>query len=160
MTPRDHFLVAERVRNGRGALWKDVLFLGGASADEKTRVEAMLDLLGLSALADRPIESLSLGVGRLVEIGRALMTEPKLLLLDEPSSGLDRHETEALGEQLRAVHGERGFAILLVEHDVEFVRNLCERVFVLDFGTLIASGRTDEVFADRAVRQAYLGDVV
>jgi branched-chain amino acid transport system ATP-binding protein len=148
MTPRDHFLVAERVRNGRGALWKDVLGLGRASSDENSRVDAMLELLGLNAVADRPIESLSLGVGRLVEIGRALMTEPKLVLLDEPSSGLDRHETETLGAQLRAVQHERGFAILLVEHDVEFVRSLVERVFVLDFGTLIASGLTDEVFAD------------
>jgi branched-chain amino acid transport system ATP-binding protein len=160
MTPRDHFLVAERVRNGRGALWKDVLFLGGPNSDENTRVDTMLDLLGLMPVADRPIESLSLGVGRLVEIGRALMTEPKLVLLDEPSSGLDRHETETLGVQLRAVQQERGFAILLVEHDVEFVRSLVERVFVLDFGTLIASGLTNEVFADSAVRKAYLGDIV
>ena len=160
MTPREHFLVAERVRNGRGALWKDVLFLGGPSTDERTRVGAMLDLLGLATVADRPVESLSLGVGRLVEIGRALMTEPKLVLLDEPSSGLDRHETELLGGQLRTVQQERGFAILLVEHDVEFVRSLVERVFVLDFGTLIASGTADDVFADTAVRKAYLGDVV
>jgi branched-chain amino acid transport system ATP-binding protein len=160
MTPRDHFLVAERVRNGRGALWKDVLFMGGASSDENARVDAMLELLDLKLLADRPIESLSLGVGRLVEIGRALMTEPKLVLLDEPSSGLDRHETEALAGQLRTVQRERGFAILLVEHDVEFVRSLVERVFVLDFGTLIASGTTAEVFADSAVRKAYLGDIV
>ncbi len=160
MTPRDHFLVAERVRNGRGALWKDVLFLGGASADENARVDAMLDLLELRADADRPVEALSLGVGRLVEIGRALMTEPKLVLLDEPSSGLDRHETETLARQLQTVQKERDFAILLVEHDVEFVRSLVRRVFVLDFGTLIASGLTDEVFADSAVRKAYLGDIV
>ncbi len=160
MTPRDHFLVAERVRNGRGALWKDVIGLGRANSDENARVDAMLALLDLTPLADRPIESLSLGVGRLVEIGRALMTEPKLVLLDEPSSGLDRHETEALGAQLRAVQRERGFAILLVEHDVDFVRSLVERVFVLDFGTLIATGLTDEVFADNAVRKAYLGDIV
>jgi branched-chain amino acid transport system ATP-binding protein len=160
MTPRDHFLVAERVRNGRGALWKDVLFLGRPNADENARVDTMLALLGLTTVADRPIESLSLGVGRLVEIGRALMTEPKLVLLDEPSSGLDRHETETLGIQLRSVQQEREFAILLVEHDVEFVRSLVERVFVLDFGTLIASGLTDEVFADSAVRKAYLGDIV
>ncbi len=88
------------------------------------------------------------------------MTEPKLVLLDEPSSGLDRHETETLGVQLRAVQREREFAILLVEHDVEFVRSLVERVFVLDFGTLIASGPTDEVFADSAVRKAYLGNTL
>ena len=160
MSPREHLLIAERVRNGKGALWKDVLFLGRPTASEQARAQEMLDLLGLTAVADRKVESLSLGIGRLVEIGRALMTEPRLVLLDEPSSGLDRHETEALGATLRSVQRERGFAILLVEHDVDFVRSLVERVFVLDFGTLIASGTKGEVFADSAVRKAYLGDLV
>jgi branched-chain amino acid transport system ATP-binding protein len=160
MSPMEHFLVTERVRNGRGALWKDVLFKGRATADERERAQVMVDRLGLSAVADQKVESLSLGVGRLVEIGRALMTRPRLLLLDEPSSGLDREETAALAETLRAVQREEHIAILLVEHDVELVRGLVERVFVLDFGTLIASGPTASVFADSAVRKAYLGDVV
>ncbi len=88
------------------------------------------------------------------------MIQPRLLLLDEPSSGLDRSETAVLAETLRVVQREHGIAILLVEHDVELVRDLVARVFVLDFGTLIASGPTGEVFADSAVRKAYLGDVV
>ncbi|HTK15685.1 MAG TPA: ABC transporter ATP-binding protein [Acidimicrobiia bacterium] len=160
MSPREHFLVAERVRNGRGALWKDVLFMGRPNAEERANAAAMLDLLGLTPVADRKVESLSLGVGRLVEIGRALMIRPRLLLLDEPSSGLDRSETAVLADTLRVVQRERGIAILLVEHDVELVRDLVQRVFVLDFGTLIASGETHAVFADSAVRKAYLGDVV
>jgi branched-chain amino acid transport system ATP-binding protein len=160
MTPREHFLVAERVRNGRGALWKDVLFLGRPNTDEQARAQAMLDLLGLGPVGDRSVESLSLGVGRLVEIGRALMTRPKLVLLDEPSSGLDRGETEELAQTLRTVQHEQGIAILLVEHDVDLVRDLVERVYVLDFGTMIASGPTSAVFADSAVRKAYLGDLV
>ena len=160
MSPREHFLVAERVRNGRGALWKDVLFMGRPTAEERQSAQAMLDLLGLTPVADRKVESLSLGVGRLIEIGRALMIRPRLVLLDEPSSGLDRKETEQLAETLRVVRNEQGIAILLVEHDVELVRQLVERVFVLDFGTLIASGPTASVFADTAVRKAYLGDVV
>ena len=160
MTPREHFVVAERVRNRRGALWKDVMFRGRSTADENTRAAAMLELLGLGAVGDRSVESLSLGVGRLVEIGRALMTQPKLVLLDEPSSGLDRNETDELAETLRTVQREQGVAILLVEHDVDLVRHLVERVFVLDFGTLIASGPTSSVFADSAVRKAYLGDLV
>ena len=101
-----------------------------------------------------------MGAGRLVEVGRALMTQPKLLLLDEPSSGLDRDETAELARTLLSVHRDRGIAILLVEHDVDFVRGFVERVFVLDFGTLIASGETQSVFADSAVRKAYLGDLV
>jgi branched-chain amino acid transport system ATP-binding protein len=160
MTPREHLLVAERVRNGRGALWKDLLFMGRPNADERRRAQEMLDLLGLAPVADRTVESLSLGIGRLVEIGRALMTGPRLVLLDEPSSGLDRHETESLAATLRDVQRERGIAILLVEHDVELVRGLVERVYVLDFGTLIASGPTEAVFAESAVRRAYLGDLV
>jgi len=160
MSPREHFLVAERVRNGRGALWKDVLFMGRPTAQEQENAQNMLDLLGLTPVADRKVESLSLGVGRLIEIGRALMIRPRLVLLDEPSSGLDRKETEGLAETLRVVRHEQGIAILLVEHDVELVRQLVERVFVLDFGTLIASGPTAAVFADTAVRKAYLGDVV
>ena len=160
MSPREHFLVAERVHNERGALWKDLLFLGRPTAAEKARAQAMLDLLGLGPVADRKVESLSLGMGRLVEIGRALMISPKLVLLDEPSSGLDRGETAELAESLRTVRREQGIAILLVEHDVDLVRELVDRVFVLDFGTLIASGTTSEVFADTAVRKAYLGDMV
>jgi branched-chain amino acid transport system ATP-binding protein len=120
----------------------------------------VIDLLGLTLVADRTVESLSLGAGRLVEVGRALMTQPKLLLLDEPSSGLDRDETAELARTLLTVQHERGIAILLVEHDVDFVRGFVERVFVLDFGTLIASGETQSVFADSAVRKAYLGDLV
>jgi branched-chain amino acid transport system ATP-binding protein len=160
MSPRQHFLVAERVRNGRGALWKDVLGLGRPNGEEREKAQAMLELLGLEAVGDRAVESLSLGVGRLVEVGRALMTEPKLLLLDEPSSGLDRAETAELERTLLTVHRERGLAILLVEHDVELVRSFVQRVYVLDFGTMIASGPTDTVFADDAVRRAYLGDLV
>jgi branched-chain amino acid transport system ATP-binding protein len=160
MTPREHFLVADRAHTGRGSLWKDMLFLGRPTAAELGRAQTMLDLLGLHDVADRKVESLSLGVGRLVEIGRALMTEPKLLLLDEPSSGLDRAETESLATMLRSVHDERGVAVLLVEHDVDLVRGLVERVYVLDFGTSIASGPTQAVFADDVVRKAYLGDLV
>ena len=160
MTPREHFLVAERVRNRRGALWKDLLFLGRPNGDESARTEHMLELLGLTTVADRPVDGLSLGIGRLVEIGRALMTEPKLVLLDEPSSGLDRHETEQLADTLLDVQRDQKIALLLVEHDVELVRRMVERVFVLDFGTLIASGPTHDVFADTAVRKAYLGDMV
>jgi branched-chain amino acid transport system ATP-binding protein len=160
MSPREHLLVAARARNGRGGFLMDAVRRGAPTKTEQQHASELLDLLGLGAVADRKVESLSLGVGRLVEVGRALITEPRLLLLDEPSSGLDRGETETLARTLLDVHRERGIAILLVEHDVDLVRSFVERVYVLDFGTVIASGRTDEVFADAAVRRAYLGDVV
>jgi branched-chain amino acid transport system ATP-binding protein len=160
MSVRDHLLVAERSRSGDGRLWKDLLNLGGAKPDEIARADETLDLLGLLDRADQPIEALSLGRGRLVEVGRALMTEPKLLLLDEPSSGLDRAETDELVTTLETVQRDRGTAILLVEHDVEMVQRFVSRLYVLDFGTLIASGTTNEVLGDATVRKAYLGEYV
>jgi branched-chain amino acid transport system ATP-binding protein len=160
MTVRDHLFVAERARHGTGRLWKDVLNLAGPTADERERVDDTFELLGLLDVADRPIESLSLGRARLVELGRALMTDPKLLLLDEPSSGLDQSETMELVGTLQAVQRERGTAILLVEHDVEMVQAFATRLYVLDFGIVIASGPTADVMSDDAVRKAYLGELV
>jgi branched-chain amino acid transport system ATP-binding protein len=154
---RDHLLVAERARAGTGGLLQDLRGKGRATADEIARTDDVLDLLGLAPLGDKPIEALSLGKARLVELGRALMIEPKLLLLDEPSSGLDGDETAAMGEVLREVCAERGVSILLVEHDVELVRSVTSRLYVLDFGTLIAEGDTADVLGNQAVRKAYLG---
>jgi len=159
MNVRDHFLVARRAHRQDGALWKDLINRARPTAAENEHVSATLALLELEDVADAPVESLSLGRGRLVELGRALMTEPALLLLDEPSSGLDGRETEQLGETLRAVHEHEGAAVLLVEHDLELVRQVAERLYVLDFGELIAEGPTGSVMRDDAVRRAYLGDV-
>ena len=160
MTVRDHLLVAERSRLGTGRFWKDILNLSAPSAEEQRRAQETLALLRLDDVADAPIEALSLGRGRLVEVGRALMAEPKLLLLDEPSSGLDATETAALADTLRAVQAERGTAVLLVEHDVEFVRTFAQRLCVLDFGTMIAAGETHDVLGSAEVRKAYLGETV
>jgi branched-chain amino acid transport system ATP-binding protein len=160
MTVRDHFFVAERARHGTGRLWRDVLNLANPTRQEQERVEGTLELLGLADLAEQPIESLSLGRARLVELGRALMTEPQLLLLDEPSSGLDQSETMELVGTLHAIQRERGTAILLVEHDIEMVQAFAGRLYVLDFGELIAEGLTASVMDDEAVRKAYLGELV
>ena len=160
MTVRDHLLVAERARRADGGLLRDLLGRSAPSSDERSRAAATLALLGLDDVADRPVESLSLGRGRLVELGRALMIEPQLLLLDEPSSGLDHHETEDMAAVLETVRAERGTAILLVEHDVAMVREVTRRLYVLDFGQLIAEGPTAEVIGDPKVPQAYLGDTV
>jgi branched-chain amino acid transport system ATP-binding protein len=159
MTVREHFLVTERARRGTGRLWKDLLNLAKPTAEEQALAEQMIELTGLQVEADKAVESLSLGRGRLVELGRALMTQPKLLLLDEPSSGLDVRETAGLADKLAAVQAEREFGVLLVEHDVEMVSSLVSRLYVLDFGELIASGPTAAVLGDEQVRRAYLGDM-
>ena len=157
MTTRQHLLVAERARHRRGNLWRDLTNRARPTLAERRRVDEMLDLLGIRDVAEAPAESLSLGHGRLVELGRALMTEPKLLLLDEPSSGLDRVETLGLTLVLERVRHERQTAVLLVEHDLEMVQRAVHRLYVLDFGKLIAEGPTAAVIADAGVRRAYLG---
>ena len=157
LTPREHLLVAERARRGDGRLWKDLVNRAAPSADEHARVDGVIELLGIGDVADLAVEALSLGHGRLVELGRALIGDPKLLLLDEPSSGLDRMESVGLAAVLQSVQRERGTAILLVEHDLDMVQRVATRLYVLDFGELIATGPTAEVMADAGVRKAYLG---
>ena len=157
LTVREHLLVAERARGGDGALWKDLLNLGRPSADELRRVEAVVELVGLAPVADTPVAALGLGSCRLVEIGRALATEPRLLLADEPSSGLDVDETATLAQLLRLVQHQRGVAVLLVEHDLQMVGQVVDRAIVLDTGSVIAAGTFDQIMADDRVRHAYLG---
>ena len=107
-------------------------------------------------VADVRADSLPTGQGRLVELARALAIRPRLLLLDEPASGQDEEETKAFAALLRTLAGE-GMAILLVEHDMELVMQVCSNIFVLDFGQLMAEGDPDSVRADPKVQAAYLG---
>lgn len=159
MSPREHLLVATRAHDAGGSFWRDITGRGHVTSSERGRADRVLELLGLLADADRPVEALSLGKGRLVELGRALMIEPKVLLLDEPSSGLNRQETMAMAKVLQDVREARGTGILLVEHDVQLVADITTRLYVLEAGHLIASGPTGEVLEDDAVRHAYLGVV-
>jgi branched-chain amino acid transport system ATP-binding protein len=119
-------------------------------------VQSLLEGVGLTEIADERADTLSTGQGRLVEIARALAIQPKLLLLDEPASGQDAHETARFAELLHAL-ADDGVAILLVEHDVDLVMQVCQKIFVLDFGRMIASGAPDQIQADPQVRAAYLG---
>lgn len=157
MTVREHLLAAQRAHHGKAALWRDLLNRGAPTEAERGTVANLLDLLGIADIADRPAESLTLGHGRLVELGRALALDPRLLLLDEPSSGLDRTETAALGRMLLRIAAERDVGMLLVEHDLDLVRQVATRLYVLDFGQLVVGGPTEEVLEHPAVRRAYLG---
>jgi branched-chain amino acid transport system ATP-binding protein len=127
--------------------------------DERTvvaRVDEVLDLVGLRDVAGVTAGELSTGVLRLVELGRTLCTDPRVVLLDEPGSGLDASETDDLQHILRRL-ADSGMAILLIEHDVELVMAVSDRVLVMDFGSLIAEGSPLEVATNTAVRAAYLG---
>jgi branched-chain amino acid transport system ATP-binding protein len=150
MTVRDNIRVAVDVR--RRWAGKD----GTAPAG---RTEELLHRVGLRPVADDRVDSLPTGLARLVEVGRALASEPKVLLLDEPSSGLDEEETDAFAELLEGLTAE-GLAVLLVEHDVELVMRVCARIHVLDFGQVIAVGTPAEVQGDALVQAAYLGTAV
>jgi branched-chain amino acid transport system ATP-binding protein len=146
LTARDNILAAAEFRRG----WS------GDKSHPKQVAEEILDRVGLRSVADMRVDALPTGLARLVELGRALATRPRLLLLDEPGSGLDSTESEALGDLLLEL-ADHGMAILLVEHDVDLVMRICDRIHVLDFGKIIAVGTTAEVQADPAVQAAYLG---
>jgi branched-chain amino acid transport system ATP-binding protein len=148
LTARENVLVAAEMRRG----WShDRKRSPGVIADE------ILERVGLQAVAEDRVDRLPTGTARLVELGRALATQPRLLLLDEPSAGLNESETATLGELLREVAGS-GLAVLLVEHDMSFVMGTCERIHVLDFGRIISVGTPAEVQGDDTVRAAYLGE--
>ena len=146
LTARENVLVAAESRND----WSH------EKDDAAARTEAILDRVGLRDVADEPVDSMPTGMARLVELGRAIATRPRLLLLDEPGSGLDERETETLGELLLDLAAD-GMAILLVEHDVELVMRVCAEIYVLDFGRLIAHGTPAEIQANEVVQAAYLG---
>ena len=115
-----------------------------------------LEVLGLAHAADAPVGSLSFGRRRLVELARALATEPELLLLDEPASGLNTHETDELATRIRAIRDD-GVTILLVEHDMSLVMDVCDDILVLDFGQPIAEGPPAAVRSNPKVVAVYLG---
>jgi branched-chain amino acid transport system ATP-binding protein len=157
MTVRDHLVVAVRARQGGGRLWRDLCNLSSVTTAERDHVDSVLELVGIADRADVPVASLGLGSCRLVELARALVSEPVLLLADEPSSGLDIHETAELAGVLRTLQRERGLALLLVEHDLAMVGEVVDRVIVMNLGSVIAEGPFDTVMADPGVRHAYLG---
>ncbi|MDQ1467645.1 MAG: branched-chain amino acid transport system ATP-binding protein [Actinomycetota bacterium] len=152
LSVRDNLRVAGEIRNtwsgfGRGARRIDV-------ARETERV---LDLIGLAGVAEADVSTIPTGTARVVELGRALMIQPRILLLDEPASGQTDDETRAFEILLRRLARDNGLTVLLVEHDMALVMEVCDRIHVLDFGEVIAVGTPDEVRVDPRVRDAYLG---
>jgi ABC-type branched-subunit amino acid transport system ATPase component/branched-subunit amino acid ABC-type transport system permease component len=158
-----------RVRAGFGRTFQQTQLYGDLSVIENVVVgraaargreprpmDEVLDLLDLAEVADRPVGELSQGRRQLVAIARALIGNPDVLLLDEPAGGLDTGESQLLGVRLRTIR-DSGVTILLVDHDMHLVLNLCDSIYVLDFGKVIAQGSPSDIKTDRKVVAAYLG---
>ncbi|GAA2365799.1 ABC transporter ATP-binding protein [Dactylosporangium salmoneum] len=151
LTVRQNIAVA----SGRGPLhnlWSDLTGRRGSGDD----VDAAMELFGLQFVADRRPGELSLGRQKIVGVARALAGPTRALLLDEPAAGLDTDESAEFGGHVRAIAAS-GLAVLLIDHDMNLVADVCDRVYVLDYGAVIADGTPGEVLADPAVRTAYLG---
>jgi ABC-type branched-subunit amino acid transport system ATPase component len=161
----DSLTVAENVALGREGRFAGSSVIGqlvARRAEQTAVAEATavaLDLCDLTALARRRAGALSTGQRRLVELARVVAGGFRLLLLDEPSSGLDRGETERFGQVLSEIVRGHGAGILLVEHDMSLVLDVCAHIYVLEFGKLIFQGSPAEVAHDPVVRSAYLGEV-
>jgi branched-chain amino acid transport system ATP-binding protein len=146
LTARENIRVAADIHKG----WAHTSKSPDAIAD------SIIERIGLTDVADIRVDSLPTGQGRLVELGRALATNPRVLLLDEPAAGQDDSETDRFAALLRELAAE-GMAVLLVEHDVALVMEVCEQIHVLDFGEVIAVGPPEEIRVNDSVLAAYLG---
>jgi branched-chain amino acid transport system ATP-binding protein len=160
----DHMTVLENVMVGRHRLTRAGLFGGVLRLPSMRREEAAitakaweaLEFVGLADRAHQPAAILPLGLKRLLEIARALASEPRLLLLDEPASGLDQNETDRLGEMILTLR-DRGLTILLVEHDMSLTMEVAEEIVVLNYGELLAEGPPRAIQKHPEVIAAYLG---
>ena len=143
------------------SVFESIFRIGKFHREEKKAVEKaveLLKILDLDKYIDIKAGSLPYGEQRKLEIARALATEPKLLLLDEPAAGMNPQETEELMNTIRFVRDKFNISILLIEHDMNLVMNICERIYVLNYGTLLAKGSPDEIKNNPDVIKAYLGD--
>ena len=161
LTVEDNVLAALEWEGGGGGILADLVAFPTRRTREKARrerVEQTLEDFGLTAVRDEPAGSLPIGLARMIEVARAVVAGPKVLVLDEPSSGLDAVEAGRLGERIQALKATGECAVVFVEHDIGFVMEQCDRIVVLDLGQVLATGTPAEIQENAAVRTAYLGD--
>jgi sulfate-transporting ATPase len=160
LTVFENMMVGTHLQNGSGFTGNLLMLRRSRSEDQRNeeRVREVMSLLGISEHADHKVAGLPFGVLRLVELGRALVTQPRMLLLDEPASGLDVSETDAFAEILFRVRDEMGHTIFIIEHDMRLVMMICDYIYVLEFGRNLAEGFPSEIQSNPAVVAAYLGE--
>lgn len=160
VTVMDNMLLGCHSRRKTG-FFQDAVFWGKAREQElkfRTKVEEIIDFLDLQAYRMERINNVPYGVQKNVELGRALVMEPTLLLLDEPSSGLNVEETQDLAFWLEDIRADFGITILLIEHDMRLVMDVCDRITALNYGKLLADGKPKDVVSHPDVVKAYLGE--
>ena len=158
LTVADHLLVALRARHGSPRLWRDLLRVTTRTANERETITNCLDHVGLSGKEDVVVGTLGLGTCRMVELARALVVEPRVLLLDECSSGLDDEETRLLVDVVLETSARTAMAVVAIEHDLTVVSAFGGETLVLVNGAIVGRGRLDEVLAMPKVASAYLGE--
>jgi branched-chain amino acid transport system ATP-binding protein len=157
-----HNLLIGRHTHRKTSLWQDLLFTSAVREAElkaREKAEEVIEFLDLQHYRDSLVAGLPYGVRKVVEMARALCTEPKLLLLDEPSSGLNVEETDDMAFWIQDIKNELGITVLMVEHDMSLVSKVSDRVLAMNQGEVLAMGSPREVQTDPAVVEAYLGSI-
>jgi branched-chain amino acid transport system ATP-binding protein len=160
LTVEENLICALEWRGGGGGVFADLVALPRRrriEQERRTQVNQILQACGLDSVRDAMAGTLPIGLARMVELGRALVDSPSVLLLDEPTSGLGEAEVDRLGKVLRQLRDEGSCGILLVEHDISFVMDHCDRIVVLQSGMVLAEGAPSDIQDNAEVRDAYLG---